>query len=90
MKNEIKNNVVHLFIGAVVGAGIYLCWYYSRFIFPVLCTAHVVVFVVSIAIEIFQFYKWDNKELKIYDRITDVMGYQIGCWLILFYTRLVV
>ena len=36
MKNEIKNNVVHLFIGAVVGAGIYLCWYYSRFIFPVI------------------------------------------------------
>lgn len=89
MKNEIKNNIVHFFIGMVLACIIFgtvsLLW----IDIPVVCVTHVVVFAVSIAIEIFQFFAWDNREWRMPDRVFDVIGYQIGVGLIDLYTRVI-
>lgn len=87
MKNEIKNNIVHMFIGSAVAGVVFLVVNFLWIDISVVLVAHAVVLVVSIAIEIFQYYKWDNKDLKIVDRIFDVIGYQVGCGLIDLYTR---
>lgn len=89
MKNEIKNNIVHFFIGATVCACVFvithMCWH----CLPMVLVCHAVVLAVSIAIEIFQFFAWDNRELRIVDRIFDVLGYQVGCGMIVGYTRFI-
>lgn len=87
MKNEIKNNIVHMFLGSFFAGIVFLCYSPCLSYVPVIIIAHVAVFILSVCIEIFQFFAWDDKDFRIVDRIFDIIGYQIGVGLIDLYTR---
>jgi len=70
--HELKNQAVHYLIGSHVC--IYLTITFNLMLIQIILLTLLMVFI----IETIQYYFFDNKELKLADRILDLCSYQLG------------
>jgi len=74
--NEIKNQLIHVIVGAI--AFLFFNWLINSIILSLL-----LVLLMAIIIETTQYFFFDNRRLKLPDRVRDIIFYILGALFIL-------